>query len=836
MAQPKRVETRCDNTPVRPTWTFPEIEVPEAASVVIVGGGIAGASIAFHFAAAGWTDICLLEQNRIGSGTTWHSAGQVGQLRGSSAQTKINQASAQLYSQLETITGHDPGWLQCGGLQLATCRDRMDQLQRQAAMAGVFGVEAEWVSPQRCQSFWPILNIDDILGGVYLPGDGRVLPGECTVALARGAANRGVAMVENATVTGLAFDERRAGMKRFRGVKTDRGEIDCEWVVLAGNMWMRQLGLTAGVDIPVYPCEHHYVITRPVQGVSRDCPCTRDPDAGLYFRALDDGGLKLGAFKKRSKPWKIGDCVPSQFAFDLLKPDWEDFAEPLASHRHRLRGLDKGDDIVQFVNGPEAFTPDNQFIMGQPAMTEGLFVCGGWNSAGIACAGGAGKYAVEWIEAGGMTIDLTSVDIRRFQPFQNDRQYLQSRVSEVLGLHYQMAWPGRQMETARGIRQSRLYAIHQKNNACFGETAGWERPLFFAPPGEEAKEVYSFRKPNWLPWVTAEVDACRKNLGLLDQSTFAKFLVEGPGAAERLQRLCGANVEVPVGNAVYTGMFNQKGTFESDLTVARIDDDRFYLVTATGQQQKDFDWISRHVAADHRVTLTDVTEKYNVLSVMGPSAPKLLNQFLPDSFPMESTKYGTVKQIGRGSDPILAMRISYVGEAGWELHVPVGDAEALYQELTLVGGPLGMMPIGNYAISSMRIEKGFRAYGHELSPEETPLEAGLTWAIDWNKDFLGKAVLQQQRSLRRKKRLAFFSIPDPDVVLWGSEPIIWDGQQVGYTTSACFSPTIGSSVAMGYVRNPHGGPLQTSELRQSKIEIEQLGNRYRATAAFRPVV
>ena len=423
-------------------------------------------------------------------------------------------------------------------------------------MARVNGVAAEMISAGDCANYWPIMRTEDLVGGVYLPGDGRVLPGECAKAMAKGALAGGVKIFEQLALEKLLFTESASGVKRFTGVRTNRGEIRCDWVVLAGNMWMRQIGLSVGVDIPVYPCEHHYVITRPIEGLTRDCPCGRDPDVGNYFRTLDDGSVKLGAFKKRSKPWQIQDTVPSDFAFQLLEPDWEDFEQPLRDQLHRFPAI-KREDIVKFVNGPEAFTPDNNFIMGQPFCTDGLFVMGGWNSAGIACSGGAGKFAVEWIENGGMTLDFSSADIRRFMPFQNGRKYLQERVSEVLGLHYQMSWPGRQMETARDVRASGLLEFHKQHNACFGETAGWERPLFYSATGTEAKIDYSFLRQNWHEQVSDEVKTCRESVALLDQSTFAKFELRGRDALPLMQYLCGANIDRPVGHAVYTGMFGR---------------------------------------------------------------------------------------------------------------------------------------------------------------------------------------------------------------------------------------------------------------------------------------
>ena len=817
------VQTLHNNTPVKAEFVVPQTNLPSQARVVVVGGGIAGCGVAYQLALAGWNDVVLLEQSSLASGTTWHSAGQVGQLRASSAQTMVNKASTEIFASLLEDTGHDPGWLQCGGLQLASSDERLYQLQRNAAMAEVFGVEATMISGEECAQYYPMLNTEDLKGGIYLPGDGRVLPGECTIALAKGAMKRGVKIIENTRCEALIVEEGQ--LKRITGVKTNRGEIKADWVIMAGNMWMRQMGLQAGIDIPVYPCEHHYVITRPVEGITRECPCARDPNAGLYFRALDDGGLKLGAFKKRSKPWQIGDAVPDKFAFDLLEPDWPDFEEPFSDHMHRLKGISR-DDVVKFINGPEAFTPDNNFIMGQPFMTEGLFVLGGWNSAGIACSGGAAKYAVEWIENGGMTLDLCSVDIRRFMPFQNGRKYLQERVSEVLGLHYQMAWPGRQMETSRGIRSSALYEKHKAHNACFGETAGWERPFFYAPSGEKAEFEYSFLEQNWQKWTAEEVKACREDVALLDQSTFAKYRFSGKDALGILQNLCGADIDTKINKTIYTGLFNEKGTFESDLTVVRESEDSFYLITATGQQMKDYDWITRHTPESADATLMDVTEDRAVLSVMGPNCRKLLEKISEVDFSNEAFPFGTSQLIEIAGIKLRAIRLSYVGELGWELHLPSGNAPALWDVLFEIGA----RPIGNNAISVMRIEKSYRAYGHELSPDETPLEAGLGFAVCWEKDFLGKEALLAQKETGLKKRMINFVLEDASVKLWGSEPILCNGEVCGYTSSACFSPTLGKSIAMGYVKFEQ--KFTATFLRENNFAIVNLGKTHDAIASF----
>ena len=781
------VETLHNNTPVLLETAFPERELPEQARVVIIGGGIAGCSVAYHLAEQGWNDVVLLESGSVASGTTWHSAGQVGQLRASASQTKINKASAELYAKL----GDAAGWLQCGGLQLASSDERWTQLQRQAAIAEVFGVDAVLLDSREIADRWPVIETGDLCGGIWLPGDGRVLPGPCAVEM---VTRSGAPVFEHTLVETIL----REG-DTITGVRTNRGEIAAEWVVLTGGMWARQLGLEIGVDIPLYPCEHHYVITAPVEGVTRDFPCGRDPDAGIYFRSLDDGGMKLGAFKLRSKAWRIGDTVPADFHHALLDPDWEDFAAPLASHHHRLPSTTQV-EIVKFVNGPESFTPDNQFLMGEAAGTRGLFVLAGFNSAGIACAGGAGKYAAEWMAEGGMTMDLLSVDIRRFESGHNRRGFLQERVTEVLGMHYSMAWPNRQMETARELRRVPLYDTHAQNGAHFGESAGIERPLWFGERGE-----YTFGKPEWLKVVADEISACRADVAVFDQSTFAKFRTRD---FEGLQWLCANNLEVEPGRTVYTAMLNERGTFESDLTVVRDQDGSFYLVCSTLSRWRDQDWIRRNgKCAD----LEDISTEIGVLGVMGPRSRQLLGSCV------DGMKFGDARCIVFAGIEVLAIRISYVGELGWELHVPAPEIATVHKEIKRRGAT----DAGYQALNTMRIEKGFRAFGHELSPDENPFEAGLGFAVDLNSEFLGKSALE---SAPRRKRLVSFLLSDPAAMLWGGEPVLLNGEIAGYTTSATFSPTFNASVALGYVREYH---------QEARYEIQCASERYSATAGLR---
>ena len=800
-------------------------DLPTSARVVIVGGGIVGCSVAYHLSKLGWKDIVLLEQGKLAGGTTWHAAGLVGQLRTSNSLTKINKYSVELYQTLEQETGQETGWNEVGSLIVGTSEERMTQLRRTAAMAEVFGVEAQLIGPQEAGEKWPLMRTDDVLGAVWLPHDGKVIPEGIVKALATGASNRGAQIVEGVRVDDVIVEGGRA-----LGVRTGRGEIRADWVVLCGGMWTRQIGLRMGVDIPLYPVEHHYIVSEPIEGVDKNRPVGRDPNEMIYYRSEDDGSIMLGAFQKVSAAWV--ERVPNDFSFQLLEPDWEKYAQPLQAGKHRIPVLENA-AFPKFVNGPESFTPDNQFIMGEPAGTEGLFVLAGFNSVGIASAGGAGKYAAEWLESGSPTMDLWSVDIRRFTSLQNDQEYLRSRVTEVLGLHYQMAWPNREMETARGIRKGALYDRLRDRGACFGSSMGWERPNWYAPPGANPVVEYSFIRQNWGPFVAEEVRACRENVAIFDQSTFSKYALSGSDAGGILQHLCGNNVDVPAGRSVYTSMLNERGTFESDLTIVRDSEDAFYIITATGQTIHDFDWICRHIPDGADAKLVDVTSGYGVVSVMGPNARKLLAAVSDIDLSDEAFPFATAQTIAIGGADVRALRITYVGELGWELHCRTEDQISVYDALVDAGAAFNLKHAGHYAINAMRLEKAYRAWGHDISPDETPLEAGLAFAIDWGKDFLGKDRLLEQKGDGIRKRLVTFVLEDPEPTLWGSEPILCDGETVGYTTSGAYSPTLGAAIAMGYVKRADGGVVGNDYIGAGAFEILIDGIRYAAKAYLR---
>ena len=784
-----------------------------------------GCSVAYHLARLGWKDILVLEQNELAGGTTWHAAGLIGRLRTSNSMTQINKYSAELYASLEKETGHSVGWKQVGSLIVAKSEDRMTQLRRTTAMAELFGVEAHLISATEAGSKWPLLRTDDLVGAAWLPHDGKLIPKEVAIAMAKGARAAGLTILEKIRV----LDIQRSG-GRVTGVLTSAGPIKAEFVVLCGGMWSRELGLRCGVTIPLYPVEHHYVVTEPIAEAFDELPVGRDPDLCIYFRG-EGNAVMLGAFQKFTKPWAVGK-IPDDFSFKLLEPDWEKYAEPLAAGRWRIPALAKT-GFAKFVNGPESFTPDNNFILGEAPGVRGLFVAAGFNSVGIASAGGAGRYLAEWMAEGQPTIDLWSVDIRRFGAFANNTGFLKERVTEVLGLHYQMAWPNREFETGRGLRQSPLHDRLAAQGACFGSKNGWERPNWFAGPGRKAVIDYSFGRQNWFESHGVEHRAARERVAVFDQTGFSKLLLKGRDAVHVLQRVCGNDLNVAPGRLVYTGMFNERGGMESDLTILRLADDEYYLITGTAQGGRDADWIQRHIEDREHVTLTDVTGAFGVLGVMGPQARTLLGRVADCDFSNEAFPFGTARTIGIGAATARALRITYVGELGWELHVPIEQMGLAYDTLMKAGADLGVTNAGHYAINSLRLEKGYRAWGADISPDDTPIEAGLGFVVAWNKKaaFLGREALLRQKEAGVKRMLAIFVLQDPEPMLWGSEPILMDGKAVGYTTSGSYGFTVGGAIGMGYVKNPAG--MNREMIESAQFEVNVSGRRVPARAFVR---
>jgi glycine cleavage system aminomethyltransferase T/glycine/D-amino acid oxidase-like deaminating enzyme len=821
--------------------------LPARARVVIIGGGVIGASVAYHLTALGWTDVLLLEQGQLSCGTTWHAAGLVGQLRASEAGTRLVQYSTELYDRLVTETGLATGFRRCGGVTVARTPQRMAALQRTAAAAAAYQLDCELISPRRAAELYPIMETADLVGAIWLPGDGRANPTDLTAALARGARQRGAVIRERTAVTGILTAGSVTGMggvggvrgvfgaRTVTGVRTDQGDVEAEIVVNCAGQWAKRVGEMCGVTVPLHSAEHFYVVTDQIDGVHPDLPILRDPDGYTYFKE-EVGGLVVGGFEPEAKPWVAPDAIPVPFEFQLLPEDWEHFGVLMESALARIPALHET-GIKKFYNGPEGFTPDNQFILGEAPELRNFFVAAGFNSVGIASAGGAGLALAEWITEGQPSSDLTTVDIRRFAAFNGNNQWLRDRVGEVLGLHYAIPWPNRELQTARPFRRSPAYHLLRAANACFGSKMGWERANFFAPPGERPQIEYSWGKQNWQPWSSAEQVATRRAVAVFDQTSFSKYLVTGPDAEAALQWLCTNDVAVGPGRAVYTGMLNDRGTYESDITVTRLSDEEFLLVASAATAERDCDHIRRRMPPGSRATLVDVTSAYAVYGVMGPRSRDLLGRLSRRDLSDAAFGFGTSAMIDLGYSTVRATRITYVGELGWELQVPTEFAVGVYEDLMSAGADLGVLNAGYYAIESLRLEKGYRAFGRELTPDYNPVEAGLQFAckLGTGVSFLGREAVEKAKAAGPRRRLVSLVLGDPDAAMWGGELILRDGMPVGQVTSAAWGETLGAAVGLGYIRDPAGDPVTAAFIAAgTTYEVNVGGQLVAATAGLRP--
>ena len=777
--------------------------LPTHARIVIVGGGIVGCSTAYHLAKLGHADVLLLEQGQLTCGTTWHAAGLVGQMRPNRNMTRMSRYGIELYSTLEAETGLATGWKQCGSVNVAATPERMKVLRRQAALAASFGVEVEVITPQRAGELWPLLRTDDLHGALWFPGDGKANPADLTMSLAKGARRRGVKIVEGVEVTGVTIARGRVA-----GVQTAQGDVACEIVVNCAGQWARQFGRLAGVNVPLFSAEHFYIVTAPLDGVHPMLPVLRDPDGLIYYKE-EVGGLVMGGFEPKAKPWAV-DPIPSSFRFELLGEDWEQF-EPLMTHAiHRTPCLETA-RVKMLLNGPESFTPDGNFILGEAPELRNYFVAAGFNSAGIANAGGAGQLIAQWITGGEAPLDLWDVDIRRFGAFTANRRALAERTGETLGLHYAMRWPRHELETARPLRTSPLYEQLAARGAIFGSKNGWERVNVFKPH-DAAPPRPGLGTPDWLPWVIEEQRATREAVALYDQTSFAKLLLQGRDALAVLQRLCANEIDVAVDRIVYTAMLNARGGFESDLTVIRLAAERFLIVTGSAQATRDADWIGRHIDEREHAHLSDVSAQWCVLGLMGPRARELLARVSPDDLSPAAMKFGDTREIDLGHARVRAARMSYVGGPGFELYVPVEMTRHVYLALHAAGADLGLtdragrdgglVDAGYYALDALRIEAGRRAWGAELGPDETPFEAGLSHAVRLDKavDFIGKAALLAARHQPLRKKLVSVVLDAPQHYLWGGEAIVVGAATVGEITSAGWGFAAGRCVGLGYLR------------------------------------
>ena len=797
-----------------------------SARVVIVGGGIVGVSVAYHLTQLGWRDVVLLEQGSLSCGTTWHAAGLVGQLRSSSNFTRLIRYSADLYSRLEAETGQSTGWKRCGSVSVARTAERMVQLKRNAAMANAYGVEAHVIGLDEAAARYPLMSVDDLVGAVWIPGDGKANPADITQALARGARAGGARLMEGVKVIGVDVVNGAVA-----GVETSAGPIATEILVNCAGMWARELGRMSGVTIPLHACEHMYIVTQPIAGVKPDLPVLRDPDGHIYVKE-EVGGILMGGFDPWAKPWGAAG-IPEGFAFGTLKEDWDKFDILMRNALVRLPALETA-EVRTFLNGPESFTPDNYFILGEAPEVRRYYVGAGFCSGGIAAAGGAGKALAEWIVEDRAPMDLWPADVRRFAPLHGNRRFLRERVSEIVGVHYNIAFPNRELTSGRGLRRSPLHERLRERRACFGAKMGWERANWFAPQGVEPVAVYSFGRQNWFPYSAEEHRAAREAVAVFDQTSFAKLRLEGADAEAVLQHLCANDVAVPPGRVVYTAMLNERGGFESDLTVTRLAADAYLIVTGSAQGPRDLDWIRRHLPAGARATVTDVTGAYAVLGLMGPRSRELLARVSDADLGPAAFPFLTSREIAIGQATARASRVTYVGELGWELYVPVEQAGLVYDELAQAGGDLGLRDAGYYALDSLRMEKAYRAWGREVTIDDTPWEAGLGFAVRLDKPvpFLGREALLEQRERTLTKRLLTFVLEDEEALPWGDEPILRDGRVVGTVTSAGFGHTLGRGVAMGYVRDPDG--VDDAYVAGGRFELDVAGDRIPARASLVP--
>ncbi|MFZ5789873.1 MAG: GcvT family protein [Pseudomonadota bacterium] len=802
-------------------------QLPSHAQAVIVGGGIIGCSVAYHLTKLGWKDVMLLERKKLTCGTTWHAAGLVRAMLYSGNLTRLARYSVELYKKLEQETGQATGFKQNGSISIATNEERWDELRRGASLAHAFRVEAEPITPKQVAEKYPLMNTSDLLGAIYFPHDGQCNPADTAMALAKGARMGGARIVEDCKVAGILTKDGRAV-----GVRTEDGqEIKAEVVVNCGGMWAREIGLMAGVAVPLHAAEHFYIVTEPM-GVPSSLPVMRDMDACAYYKE-DAGKLLIGAFEPQAKPWGMNG-IPEDFCFDELPEDFDHFQPILEGAIHRVPKLAET-GVRKFFNGPESFSPDQRYLLGPAPELKSFYVAAGFNSIGIQSAGGAGMALASWIVDGHPPFDLWDVDIRRMMPHQNRKTYLYARVSEALGLLYAMHWPYRQFETARGIRRTPLYARLKEHGASFGEVAGWERPNWFAPKGVEPKYQYSFKRQNWFPYCAEEVKATRERVGLYDQSTFAKFLVRGPDAVGQMQRISAADVGGAPGRAVYTQWLNPRGGIEADLTVTRVAEEAYWVVTAAATATRDRHWLESNIEAGARVTVDDITNAYAVLGVMGPNSRALLQPLTEADLSNAAFPFGTSREIAIGAAPVRATRISYMGELGWELYVPNEFAVGLFDTILAAGGPHGLKLCGMHAMDVCRIEKAYRHWGHDITDEDTPLEAGLGFVVAWDKDvpFIGRAALLKQKGKTLPKRMVQFALENPEPLLYHNEPIYRDGVLVGHTSSANYGHTLGRAIAMGYVRNEAG--VDAEWIASGNWEIEVGLKREPARASLRPL-
>ena len=803
-------------------------QVPNKARAVIIGGGVIGCSVAYHLAKLGWKDVVLLERKQLTSGTTWHAAGLIAQLRATANMTKLAKYSQELYGNLEAETGVSTGFKRCGSITVALTEERKEEIFRQAAMARAFGVDVEEISPAEVKAKYEHLNIEGVTGGVWLPLDGQGDPANISLALAKGARQMGAQVIERTKAMGVTRNGRSITSVQWENEQGDSGSIDCENVINCGGMWGHEVGRMLGVNVPLHACEHFYIVTEAIAGLTQ-MPVLRVPDECAYYKE-DAGKMLLGAFEPVSKPWAM-EGIPQDFEFDQLQEDFDHFEPILAAAVERMPMLAEA-GIHTFFNGPESFTPDDAYHLGLAPEMDNVWVAAGFNSVGIQSAGGAGQALAQWMQDGQKPFDLGDVDISRMQPFQGNKYYLFERSKETLGLLYADHFPYLQKKTARGVRRSPFHSHLKENGAVFGELAGWERANWFANVGQSLSYAYSWKRQNFFDNVAAEHKAVRENLGLYDMSSFGKIRVEGPGACAFMNYIGGGQYDVPVGKIVYTQFLNDRAGIEADVTVTRMSETAYLVVTPAATRLADQTWMMRNKGA-FNVVITDVTAGEAVLAVMGPNARKLLEMVSPNDFSNATNPFGTAQEIELGMGLARAHRVTYVGELGWEVYVSADMAGHTFETLWEAGQNLNAKLCGMHMMDSCRIEKGFRHFGHDITCEDHVLEAGLGFAVKTEKpNFIGRDAVMRKKETGLNTRMVQFKLTDSEPLLYHNEPVIRDGKIVGYLSSGNYGHHLGAAVGLGYV--PCSGETAL-DLLASTYEIDVAGTRVAAEASLRSI-
>ena len=802
--------------------------LPSHARVVIIGGGVIGCSVAYHLAKLGWKDVVLLERKQLTSGTTWHAAGLIAQLRASSNMTKLAKYTQELYGALEAETGVSTGFKRVGSITVALTDERKEEIFRSAAMARAFGVDIDEITPTEIGEKYPHLNLENVKAGVFLDKDGQGDPANIALALAKGARQGGALIQERVKVSAIARQGRRVTGVDWRAEDGSSGHITCDMIVNCAGMWGHEVGRMAGVNVPLHACEHFYIVSEPIKGLSQ-LPVLRVPDECAYYKE-DAGKMMLGAFEPQAKPWAMNG-IPDSFEFDQLPEDFDHFEPILEMAINRMPMLGEA-GIHTFFNGPESFTPDDAYHLGLAPEMDNVWVAAGFNSIGIQSAGGAGMALSQWMESGSKPFDLGDVDINRMQPFQGNKHYLFERSKETLGLLYADHFPYRQKASARHIRHSPFHSKLDADAAVFGEAGGWERPSWFAKPSQQRAYHYSWKRQNWFDNAAQELAALRTGVGMYDMSSFGKLRVEGPDAEAFLNYICGNDLSVPIGKIVYTQFLNHAGGIEADITVTRLSETAFIVITPAVTRLADETWMRRHLDG-RAVVITDVTAGEAVMAVMGPQARQLLQAVSPNDFSNEANPFGTMQEIEIGLGLARAHRVSYVGELGWEIYVSSDMALHLYDTLSAAGTAFDLKPCGMHAMDCGRIEKGFRHFGHDITCEDHVLEAGLGFAVKASKpEFIGRDAVLRKKEAGLNTRLLQFQLQDPGPMLYHNEPVLRDGEIVGYLSSGAYGHSLGAAIGMGYV--PCKGETR-EDLLASAYEIDVAGTRVKATASLRPL-